>query len=94
MFHRDAPRGTWDFRRSLAVRTLEFCAGYSGLALVLSGWIGPEVAKTAITSAFTLAGAVTATYLGAATTHDYLHRPKPEVPPAKPPVQARDEAIG
>ena len=88
---RAAPRGTWDFRRGLAVRGLQYCAGVVAASLLLP--INPDVAKTAITSAFTLSGAIFAAYLGAATTHDYLHRPSAD-PPKPPPVKATDEPIG
>lgn len=90
-----APRGTWDFRRRMSVQALYFCAGMAVGALVIP-WINPDVAKTAITSAFMLAGAVVGAYLGVATTHDYLHRPAPApaAPPKPPPVQAKDDEIG
>ena len=89
----DAPRGNWDFRRKLSVQTLQFCAAVVVVALLLP-WIDADVAKTAVMSAFTLAGAVVGTYVTAATTHDYLHRlPAPDSPPKPPPVQAKDEVL-
>ena len=87
-----APRGTWDFRRGLAVRGLQYSAGVVAAALILP--LNPDVAKTAITSAYTFAGAIIAAYLGTATTSDYLHRSPPADPPKPPPVKAPDGAIG
>ena len=91
-FSLDKPRGTWDMRRQMAVRTLEYCGAFALIALVFP-WIDKEVAKTGVTSAFFLAGSVVGAYLGAATTHDYLHR-QPADPPKPPPVKAVDEPIG
>lgn len=90
---RQAPRGTWDFRRAMSIRVLQFCAATVAVSVVLSGVLNAEVAKTAVMSAFTLAGAVVATYLGTAVTHDYVNRPKPPEPIVKPPVLAKDEAL-
>ncbi|HTH15738.1 MAG TPA: hypothetical protein VL974_03730 [Magnetospirillum sp.] len=77
------------------MRTLQFCAGVVIGSLVLP-WVNSEVAKTAVMSAFTLAGTVVAAYVTAATTHDYLHRataPASSAPPKPPPVQAKDEVL-
>lgn len=90
------PRGTWDFRRKMSVRTLQFCAGII-LVSLLSPFVNPDIAKTAIVSAFTLAGTIVGAYLGVATVNDHLSRPRPAVPLAptgRPPVAARDEEIG
>ena len=92
---RQAPRGTWDFRRAMSIRVLQFCAATVAVSVLLSGVLNADVAKTAVMSAFTLAGAVVATYLGTAVTHDYVNRPRPPTEPiAKPPVLAKDDAIG
>lgn len=93
----DYPRGTWDFRRRMSVRTLQFCAVIIVMSL-LSPFVNADIAKTAIVSAFTLAGTIVGAYLGVATANDYLSRPRPVAPvpsaPVKPPVTAKDEEIG
>lgn len=91
----DYPRGTWDFRRRMSVRTLQFCAVIIVMSL-LSPFVNADIAKTAIVSAFTLAGTIVGAYLGVATANDYLSRPRPTVisGPTKPPVTAKDEEIG
>jgi hypothetical protein len=92
----DSPRGTWDFRRQMAVRILQFCAGIVIAALVLP-WVNADVAGKVVMSAFTLAGVIASAYLGAATTHDVLSRPAPSAitpsPPKPPPAPAKDAVI-
>lgn len=91
----DYPRGTWDFRRRMSVRTLQFCAVIIVVSL-LSPFVNADIAKTAIVSAFTLAGTIVGAYLGVATANDYLSRPRSMVisGPTKPPVTTKDEEIG
>lgn len=92
----DLPRGSWDFRRRMSVRALQFCAGIIVVSL-LSPFVNPDIAKTAIVSAFTLAGTIIGAYLGVATVNDHLSRPRPVATTpmvVKPPVVAKDEEIG
>lgn len=85
-FETGAPRGTWEFRRNLTIRTLQFCAAVV-LLCILSPFVNHEIAQTAVTSSFTLAGAVVMSYLGAAVANDHLQRPRS-------PKLAKDEEIG
>lgn len=66
---RNEGKQPWNFRRKVVISTLLFCA-FVALTALFKSTLDTDVATSALSSAFTLAGAVIGSYVFGAVWHD------------------------